>query len=212
MIARQYTLPPLPDDRDDPLVQAEVQTIRTKLGTKECFPDLNTLMSSVERKMEKLKGAESKQRHLQQAIQDLTYILDASESVYGFLGRVGGVEDPTPFVTYLDTGRSTLFYLQRWLTDVTANSIKDMEREPSVPVSPGSPPTLPVRPIMNTAEVAAYLGKSAHTVRHYICEGKIPFHRTGPNTFPYFLRKRSTHGSRQGRVRRTGGSEKESII
>ncbi len=124
MIARQYTLPPLPDDRDDPLVQAEVQTIRTKLGTKECFPDLNTFMSSLERKMETLKGAEAKQRHLQQAIQDLTYILDASESVYGFLGRVGGIEDPAPFVTYLDAGRSTLFYLQRWLTEVTEKSIR----------------------------------------------------------------------------------------
>lgn len=189
MIARQYTPPPLPDDRDGPLVQAEVQTIRTKLGTKECFPDLNAFISSLERTMEKLKGSESKLRHLQQAIQDLIYILDASESVYGFLGRVGGIEDPAPFVTYLDAGRSTLFYLQRWLVDITENGIKDKEREPSIPVSPGSPPALPVKPIMNTAEVAAYLGRSAHTVRHYVCNEKIPFHRTGPNSFPYFLRE-----------------------
>lgn len=189
MIARQYTLPPLPDDPDDPLVQAEVQTIRTKLGTKTCFPDLNKFMSTLERKMETLKGTEAKQRHLQQTIQDLTYILDASEAVYGFLGRVGGIEDPAPFVTYLDAGRSTLFYLQRWLTEVTEKSIREKEREPSVPVSPGSPPALLVKPIMSTTEVANYLGRSVNTVRHYVCEGKIPFHRTGPNTFPFFKRE-----------------------
>lgn len=190
MIARQLLPPPLPEDRDDPRVQAAVQTIRSKLGTKECFPDIEPILAAVERRVAKVKGAAAKARCLLEALDDLTGLEEASRAMYGFLDRVGGIDDPVPYDTYLEAVELSRAYLQRRLA--YAADLEDAEDKATAVlavVERERGPVPPLKPIMNTGEVAAYLGKSPHTIRHYISDGKIPFHRTGENSFPYFIRE-----------------------
>jgi excisionase family DNA binding protein len=190
MIARQLLPPPLPEDRDDPRVQAAVQTIRSKLGTKECFPDIEPILTAAERRAAKVKGAAAKARCLMEALDDLTGLEKASRAMYGFLSRVGGIDDPQPYDTYLEAVELSRAYLQRRLAYDSDHEAAEDEAPTVLTVAERERgPVPPLKPIMNTGEVAAYLGKSPHTIRHYICDGKIPFHRTGENSFPYFIRE-----------------------
>jgi excisionase family DNA binding protein len=189
MITRQLLPPPLLEDRDDPRVKAAVQMIRDKLGTKECFPDINDFLQAVERGIEKVKGAEAKKRRLQEAIEDLSIIRSSSKAIHDFLHNVDGIDEPSSFFYYLEAVDLSIAYLRRCLDEAGEREpIPEEGRagKPSAPVNNVEAP--PLKPIMNTKEVAAYLGKSPHTIRHYICDVKIPFHRTGEDSFPYFIR------------------------
>jgi excisionase family DNA binding protein len=189
MIARQLLPPPLPEDRNDPRVRVAVQTIRSKLGTKECLPDINDFLQAVERGTEKVKGVEAKQRRLQEAIEDLSIIRSSGKAVYDFLQNVGGIDEPSSFFSYFESVDLSIAYLRRCLDEAGERELFAEEGragQPPAPVDNVEAP--PLKPIMNTREVAAYLGKSPHTIRHYICDGKIPFHRTGKDSFPYFIR------------------------
>lgn len=190
MIARQLLPPPLLEDRDDPRVQAAVQAIRAKLGTKECFPDIEPIVAAAERRAVKAKGATAKARCLMEALDDLTGLEEASRAMYSFLSRVGGIDDPLPYDTYLEAVELSRAYLQRRLAYDSDHEAAEEEAPAVLTVAERERgPVPPLKPIMNTGEVAAYLGKSPHTIRHYICDDKIPFHRTGENSFPYFIRE-----------------------
>jgi hypothetical protein len=51
-----------------------------------------------------------------------------------------------------------------------------------------APSAIIAKTVMDTTEVSAYIGRKPWTVRHYVSEGRIPFHRTWENGYPYFLK------------------------
>lgn len=190
MIARQLLPPPLPEDRDDPRVQAAVQTILSKLGTKECFPDIHGFLQTVERGTEKVKGVDAKKRRLHAAIDDLSIIRNSSKSIYDFLCAVDGINEPALYFSYFEAVDLSMAYLRRCIDDLDERkTVPEEDKAGQLLGPPKNTESLPLKPIMNTKEVAAYLGKSPDTIRHYICDEKIPFHRTEENSFPYFLRE-----------------------
>jgi hypothetical protein len=190
MIAQQLLPPPNPEALSAADLSAAVMAIRDKLGTKECFPDIQRIVRAAEGKVERAKTSEVKKRFIQAAIKDISYIAEASSDMYQFLTNSRGVDDPVPYSAYLRAANITLAYLKRYLAHI---DLAGMDTAPaSGPVSMGEgapvPPSAATKPIMDTTEVAAYIGRSPWTVRHYVSEGRIPFQRTWENGYPYFLK------------------------
>jgi hypothetical protein len=80
--------------------------------------------------------------------------------MYGFLMRVGGIDDPLPFDTYLEAVELSRAYLQRRLAYASDQEASEDEAHAVVTVvGREREPVPPLKPIMNTSEVAAYLGK-----------------------------------------------------
>jgi predicted DNA-binding transcriptional regulator AlpA len=190
MIAQQLLPPPNPEALSAEDLSAAVFAIRDKLGTKECFPDIQRIVRATEGKVDRAKTSECKKRLIQAAIDDISYIAEASYTMYQFLTKAGGVDEEAPFASYLEAAASTLTYLTRYLehldlraTDTApASAAQSVAEESSVPLAGVA------KPVMDTTEVAAYIGRSPWTVRHYVSEGRIPFQRTWENGFPYFLK------------------------
>jgi len=190
MIARQL-LPPLdPEALSAADLSATVMAIRDKLGTKDCFPDIQRIVRAAEVKVERAKAPEDKKRLIQAAIDDITYIADASTAMYQFLTNSGSVDDPVPYSAYLRAADITLTYLTRCLerVDLEPEGASLASASPAVAEGAPVPPAVVAKPVMDTTEVAAYIGRSPWTVRHYVSEGRIPFQRTWANGFPYFLK------------------------
>ncbi len=82
---------------------------------KECFPAIEPIIAAAERRAVKAKGAAAKARCLLEALDDLTGLEEASRAMYGFLSRVGGIDDPLPYDTYLEAVELSRAYLQRRL-------------------------------------------------------------------------------------------------
>src|SRR5208282_3324862 len=100
MIARQL-LPPLdPEALSAADLSATVMAIRDKLGTKGCFPDIQRIVRAAEAKVERTKSRDDKKRLIKAAIDDISYIADASTVMYEFLTNSGGVDDPVPYSAY----------------------------------------------------------------------------------------------------------------
>jgi hypothetical protein len=190
MIARQL-LPPLdPEALSAADLSATVMAIRDKLGTKDCFPDIQRIVRAAEAKVERAKSRDDKKRLIQVAIDDISYIADASTAMYEFLRNSGGVDDPVPYSAYLRAAEITLTYLTRCLerVDLEPEGVSLASASPAVAEGAPVPPAVIAKPVMNTTEVAAYIGRKPWTVRHYVSEGRIPFQRTWANGFPFFLK------------------------
>jgi predicted DNA-binding transcriptional regulator AlpA len=189
MVAQQLVPPVLSSDPLDPKVHEAILSIRPNIGTKVCFPDVEPILAKAERDVGKVKTFDAKRRGLEFAIRDLEYVLGASDAMYHFLAANGGIDDPEPFHAYFKAGELSLTYLYQCLDYLSHEestpppSDADVSRSAT---SAGANP--PVKPVMRTVEVADYIGRAATTVRHYVMEDKIPYHRTSENSFPQFLK------------------------
>jgi hypothetical protein len=184
-------LPPLdPEALSAADLSATVMAIRDKLGTKECFPDIQRIVRAAEGKVERAKTSEDKKRFIQAAIDDIFYIAEASSVMFLFLTNSRGVDDPVPYSAYLRAADITLMYLTRCLehVDLEPEGTSRTSASPAVAEGAPVPPAVVAKPVMNTTEVAAYIGRKPWTVRHYVSEGRIPFQRTWANGFPFFLK------------------------
>ena len=190
MVAQQLLPPPNPDALSAADLSATVMAIRDKLGTKECFPDIQRIVRTAEGKVERAKSRDDKKRLIRAAIEDITYIAEASSSMYQFLASAGGIDEEAPYSDYLRVANITLTYLTRCLEHVDLEQEGASLASASPTVAEGAPvtPSVVAKPIMDTTEVAAYIGRSPWTVRHYVSEGRIPFQRTWENGYPYFLK------------------------
>ena len=190
MVAQQLLPPPNPEAQSAADLSATVMSIRDKLGTKECFPDIQRIVRTAEGKVERAKYRDDKKRLIQAAIEDITYITEASSSMYQFLASVGGIDEEAPYSDYLRAANITLTYLKRCLDHVDLETEVISRPSSTLVVAEGTPvaPAVVAKPIMDTTEVAAYIGRYPWTVRHYVSEGRIPFQRTWANGFPYFLK------------------------
>jgi len=164
--------------------------IRAKVGTKECFPDIQHIVRTAEGKVERAKTRDDKKRLIRAAIDDISYIGEASSSMYQFLASAGGIDEEAPYSDYLRAANITLTYLKRCLDHVDLETEVISRPSSTLVVAEGTPvaPAVVAKPIMDTTEVATYIGRSPWTVRHYVSEGRIPFQRTWENGFPYFLK------------------------
>ena len=184
-------LPPLdPEALSAADLSATVMAIRDKLGTKECFPDIQRIVRATEGKVDRAKTSEDKKRFIQAAIKDISYIAEASSVMFLFLTNSGGIDDPAPYSAYLRAADITLTYLARCLEHVDLEPEGSSRASTAPVVAEGVPvlATIVAKPVMDTTEVAAYIGRSPWTVRHYVSEGRIPFQRTWENGYPYFLK------------------------
>ena len=184
-------LPPLdPEALSAADLSATIMAIRDKLGTKECFPDIQRIVRATEGKVDRTKSRDDKKRLIQAAIDDISYIAEASSVMFLFLTNSRGVDDPVPYSAYLRAADITLTYLTRCLEHVDLEPEGASLASTSPAVAEGAPvtPAVVAKPVMDTTEVAAYIGRSPWTVRHYVSEGRIPFQRTWANGFPYFLK------------------------
>ena len=112
-------LPPLdPEALSAADMSATVMAIRDKLGTKECFPDIQRIVRATEGKVDRAKTSEDKKRFIQAAIKDISYIAEASSVMFLFLTNSGGIDDPAPYSAYLRAADITLTYLTRCLEHV----------------------------------------------------------------------------------------------
>ena len=76
-------LPPLdPEALSAADLSATVMAIRDKLGTKECFPDIQRIVRATEGKVDRTKSRDDKKRLIQAAIDDISYIAEASSAMY----------------------------------------------------------------------------------------------------------------------------------
>jgi hypothetical protein len=190
MVAQQLLPPPNPEALSAADLSATVMSIRDKLGTKECFPDIQRIVRTAEGKVERAKTRDDKKRLIRAAIEDITYITEASSSMYQFLASVGGIDEEAPYSDYLRAANITLTYLTRCLEHVDLEP-EGTSRAPASPVvaeGAPAPSAIIAKTVMDTTEVAAYIGRKPWTVRHYVSEGRIPFHRTWENGYPYFLK------------------------
>jgi hypothetical protein len=190
MIARQLLPPPDPDALSAADLSATVMAIRDKLGTEECFPDIQRIVRATETKVDRAKSRDGKKRLIQAAIDDISYIAEASSAMFLFLTNARGVDDPVPFSAYLQSAEITIMYFNRCLEymDLELEDASLASASPAVAEGAPVPPAVVAKPVMNTTEVAAYIGRKPWTVRHYVSEGRIPFQRTWANGFPYFLK------------------------
>jgi hypothetical protein len=190
MFTPQLLPPPNPEALSAADLSATVMAIRDKLGTKECFPDIQRIVRATESKVDRAKTRDDKKRLIQAAIDDIFYIAEASSAMYLFLTNARGIDEEAPYSDYLRAANITLMYLTRCLEHVDLEQEGASLASASPTVAEGAPvtPSVVAKPIMDTTEVAAYIGRSPWTVRHYVSKGRIPFQRTWANGFPYFLK------------------------
>jgi len=192
MVAQQLQPPLNPEDLSEEDLSAAVMAIRDKLGKKECFPDIQRIIKEVEHKVDQAKTLEDKKSYIKVAIDDFDYIVESSTAMYRFLRDWRSIDNPAPFVAYLEAADRTKKYLMRTLAHLDLEVMEAIVvpplPAPLISAASAVLPTKVVRTDMNTAEVAAYIHKAESTVRHYVMDNRIPFHRTHDGAFPYFLK------------------------
>jgi hypothetical protein len=190
MFTPQLLPPPNPETLSAADLSAAIIAIHGKLGTKECFPDIQRIVRATEGKVDRAKTRDDKKKLIRSAIDDISYIAEASASMYQFLASAGGIDEEAPYSDYLRAAKITLTYLTRCLehVDLEPEGTNRASSSPSVAEGASAPPDVVAKPVMDTTEVAAYIGRSPWTVRHYVSDGRIPFQRTWENGFPYFLK------------------------
>ena len=192
MVAQQLQPPLNPEDLSEEDLAAAVMAIQEKLGKKECFPDFQRIIKEVEHKVDQAKTFEDKKSYIKVAIDDFDYIVESSTAMYQFLRDWRCIDNPAPFVAYLEAADRTKKYLMRTLAHLDLEVMEAIVVPPSpAPVIGTASAVLPskvTRTDMTTAEVAAYIHKAEGTVRHYVMDNRIPFHRTHDGAFPYFLK------------------------
>ncbi len=172
---------------------AVVMAIRDKLGTKECFPDIQRIVREVEQKVGRAKTLEDKKSYIKVALEDFDYVVESSAAMYKFLKEWRSVDDPAPFVSYLEAADRTKTYLAQYLAHLELEVMEAMVvPPPPAPAISSASAVLPTKVAstdMDTAEVAAYIKKAVSTVRHYITANSIPYHRTHNGGFPFFRKE-----------------------
>lgn len=210
MIAQQLMPPGNPEEMTGEELRRAIAEIKDALSTKTCFPDIPAFIAKVERHARKRRPAEDRAAVLEAAIGDLSYIESASSVTLQFLRKYGGIDEPTPYYSYFDAIRLSKDYLSRVAAAIRLGhpsaldspSPEEPGKSEAAPNSTGKP-AIEIKPVMNTKEVASYIGRAVDTVRHYVVEGSIPFHRQSPTSYPYYLKDEIDEWLRLDGSRRT---------
>lgn len=210
MITQQLMPPGNPEKMTGDELRRAIAEFRDALGTDTCFPDIPAFIAKAERQARKRHSAEDRAAVLEAAIGDLSYIESASSVTLQFLRDYGAIDEPTPYYSYFDAIRLTKDYLARAATAIRLGrrsaldspSPEALAKSEAVPITTGKP-VIENKPVMNTKEVAAYIGRAVDTVRHYVVQGTIPFHRSSPTSYPYYLKSEIDDWLRQDGSRRT---------
>ena len=210
MITQQLMPPGNPENMTDEELRRVIAEIKDALGTDACFPDIPAFIAKAERQARKRRPVEDRAAFLESAIGDLSYIESASTVMLQFLRNCGGIDEPTPYYSYFDAIRLSKDYLSRLVAAIRLGSPSALDspspealaKSEAVPITTGKP-VIENKPVMNTKEVAAYIGRAVDTVRHYVVHGTIPFHRSSPTSYPYYLKSEIDDWLRQDGSRRT---------
>ena len=210
MITQQLMPPGNPEKMTGEELRRVIAEIKDALGTDTCFPDIPAFIAKAERQARKRHSAEDRAAVLEAAIGDLSYIESASSVTLQFLRDYGGIDEPSPYYSYFDAIRLSRDYLARVAAAIRlgqsqtldSQSLEAPEKSEAGPISAGKP-AIEIKPVMNTKEVASYIGRAVDTVRHYVVAGSIPFHRQSSTSYPYYLKDEIDEWLRQDGSRRT---------